>query len=127
MADHPDGAGDNPECNPGDWIGTRIAVADTGLNRLIGLLGRKGLEPDAGLWIRPSSGVHTFGMRFPIDVIGLDRKLRVCAVWPKLRPWRISGVSWRIHSVLELPTGSIDRANIQRGDQLQVVQTSRET
>ena len=84
-------------------IGTRIAVADTGFTRLIGLLGRRGLEPDTGLWIRPSSGVHTFGMLFPIDVVALDRKLRVCAVWPKLRPWRISGVSWRIHSVIELP------------------------
>ena len=102
-------------------IGTRIAVADTGFTRLIGLLGRRGLEPDAGLWIRPSSGVHTFGMLFPIDVVALDRKLRVCAVWPKLRPWRISSVSWRIHSVIELPTGSIERANIQRGDQLEML------
>jgi uncharacterized protein len=60
-------------------IGTRIAVADTGLARLIGLLGRKKLEQGSGLWIQPSSGVHTFGMRFPIDVVALDRKLRVCA------------------------------------------------
>jgi uncharacterized protein len=102
-------------------IGTRIAVANTCLARLIGLLGRKGLEPNSGLWIQPSSGVHTFGMRFPIDVVALDRKLCVCAVWPKLRPWRISGVSWRIHSVIELPAGSIERARIQRGDQLEVL------
>ncbi|MHB1793817.1 MAG: DUF192 domain-containing protein [Acidobacteriaceae bacterium] len=105
-------------------IGTRIAVAETCFTRLIGLLGRRGLELDAGLWIRPSSGVHTFGMMFPIDVIGLDQKLRVCAVWPKLRPWRISGVSWRIHSVIELPTGSIERGNIQRGDQLEILPAS---
>jgi uncharacterized protein len=104
-------------------IGTRIAVAETCITRLIGLLGRRGLEPDTGLWIWPSSGVHTFGMRFPIDVIGLDRTLRVCAVWPKLRPWRISGVSWRIYSVIELPTGSIQRASIQLGDQLEVLDT----
>ncbi|HZC44620.1 MAG TPA: DUF192 domain-containing protein [Acidobacteriaceae bacterium] len=105
-------------------IGTRIAVADTAFTRLIGLLGQRGLEQDAGLWIRPSSGVHTFGMLFPIDVIGLDRALRVCAVWPNLRPWRISGVSWRIASVIELPSGSIERANIQRGDQLEVLESS---
>jgi len=107
-------------------IGTRIAVADTAFTRLIGLLGRRGLERDAGLWIRPSSGVHTFGMLFPIDVIALDGKLRVCAAWQRLRPWRISGVSWGIHSVIELPAGSIERINIQRGDQLEVVQTPRE-
>lgn len=106
-------------------IGTRIAVADTCLTRLIGLLGRKGLETDTGLWIRPSSGVHTFGMLFPIDVIALDRTLRVCAVWPRLRPWRISGVSWRIHSVIELPTGSIQQGNVQCGDQLEILQTPR--
>ncbi len=105
-------------------IGTRIAVADTFLRRLVGLLGRRRLDADAGLWIVPSSGVHTFGMMFPIDVIGLDRELRVCAVWPKLRPWRTSGVSWRIHSVIELPTGSIERGNIQRGDQLEILHTS---
>ncbi len=102
-------------------IGTKIAVADTFLTRLIGLLGRRRLDAGAGLWIRPSSGVHTFGMLFSIDVIALDRKLCVCAAWPALRPWRISGVSWRFHSVIELPIGSIDRGNIQLGDQLEIL------
>jgi hypothetical protein len=102
-------------------IGTRIAVADTLFARLIGLLGRRGLATDAGLWILPSSGVHTFGMLFSIDVIALDRKLCVCAVWPRLRPWRISGVSWRFHSVIELPTGSIQRGNIQPGDRMEIL------
>lgn len=101
-------------------IGTRIAVADTFLRRLIGLLGQRRLDADAGLWILPSSGVHTFGMLFPIDVIALDRQHRVYAVWPRLRPWRMSGVSWKIHSVLELSAGSIQQGNIQPGDQLEV-------
>lgn len=102
-------------------IGTRIAVADTFLPRLIGLLGRRRLDADAGLWIVPSSGVHTFGMLFPIDVIALDWQHRVHAVWPRLRPWRISEVSWKIHSVLELPAGSIQQGNIQPGDQLEAL------
>ena len=102
-------------------IGTRIAVADTFPQRLIGLLGRRRLDTDAGLWIVPSSGVHTFGMLFPIDVIALDRQHRVYAVWPWLRPWRMSGVSWKIHSVLELPAGSIQQGNIQPGDQLEIL------
>jgi hypothetical protein len=101
-------------------IGTRIAVADTFLQRLVGLLGRRRLDADAGLWIVPSSGVHTFGMLFAIDVIALDWQNRVYAVWPRLRPWRISGVSWKIHSVLELPAGSIQRGNIQPGDQMEI-------
>jgi uncharacterized membrane protein (UPF0127 family) len=101
-------------------IGTRIAVADTFLQRLVGLLGRRRLDADAGLWIVPSSGVHTFGMLFAIDVIALDWQHRVYAVWPRLRPWRISGVSWKIHSVLELPAGTIQRGNIQPGDQMEI-------
>jgi len=106
-------------------VGTRVAVAETFWTRLVGLLGRKGLAQDTGLWIRPSSGVHTFAMRFPIDVVALDRTRRVRAVWPSLRPWRISGVSWRIHSVIELPVGSIQRAEIHRGDQLEIVDIPR--
>ena len=102
-------------------VGNRIAVADTFLRRLIGLLGRRRLDADAGLWIRPSSGVHTFGMLFAIDVVALDRQHRVRAVWPRLRPWRISGVSWKIHSVVELPAGAIQQRGIQTGDLLEIL------
>ncbi len=105
-------------------IGTRIAIADTFFTRLIGLLGRRGLDEDAGLWIRPSSGVHTFGMLFPIDVVALDRRLRVHAVWPNLRPWRLSGVSWKIHSIVELPSGTIRERAIRPGDQLEILNVS---
>jgi uncharacterized membrane protein (UPF0127 family) len=102
-------------------VGTRIAIADTFLTRLVGLLGRKYLDADAGLLIQPSSGVHTFGMRFPIDVVALDGQRRVHAVWPHLRPWRLSGVSWKIHSILELPPGTIQQRTIQVGDRLEVL------
>lgn len=102
-------------------LGTQISVADTFLTRLVGLLGRRRLAPGTGLLIRPSSGVHTFGMRFPIDVIALDRKDRVHALWPNLRPWRLSGVSWRIASIIELPAGTIERSGVQRGDQMEIL------
>lgn len=102
-------------------IGSRILLADTFLTRLVGLLGRRQLEADAGLLIEPSSGVHTFGMLFPIDVVGLSRQRQVLALWPNLRPWRISGIRWKIHSVLELPAGAIERYKINPGDQLEVL------
>lgn len=102
-------------------LGAQISVADTFLTRLVGLLGRRGLAPGTGLLIQPSSGVHTFGMRFPIDVIALDRKNRVHALWPNLRPWRLSGVSWRIASIVELPAGTIQHCAVQRGDQMEIV------
>ena len=101
-------------------IGTRIAVADTFLTRLVGLLRHRQLASGAGLLIEPSSGVHTFGMRFAIDVVALDRKRRVLSLWPNLRPWRLSGVGWKIHSVLELPAGAIQQAKLQLGDQLEI-------
>lgn len=106
-------------------VGTRIAVADTFHTRLVGLLGRRHMEAGSGLLIQPSSGIHTFGMLFPIDVVALDRQLRVRALWPNLRPWRISGVSWNTHAILELPSGAILRSHLGVGDQLAFIVDSR--
>ncbi len=58
-------------------VGSDIRVATTAWSRLVGLLGEAGLDPGGGLFIVPSSGVHTWGMRFPIDVVALDRRMRV--------------------------------------------------
>lgn len=102
----------------GGFVGTDIEVADTFRTRLVGLLGRRGLAPGEGLLLRPSSGVHTFAMRFPIDVVGLDSRQRIVALQSNLHPWRISKVSWRIRAVLELPPGTIDRCGLRLGDQL---------
>ena len=101
-------------------IGTRIEVADTFLTRLIGLLGRSRLNVGCGLLIQPSSGVHTFGMRFPIDVIALDRQLRVLKIWRALRPWRTSTISWKTHAVLELAAGHLQGCPLEVGDQLEI-------
>jgi uncharacterized protein len=101
-------------------VGTRIEVADTFLTRLVGLLGRRRLHADSGLLIQPSSGVHTFGMRFPIDVVALDRKFRVIAVWPNLRPWRTSSMNWKTHSVLELSGGHLRNCPAEAGDQFEI-------
>jgi uncharacterized protein len=103
-------------------IGTRIVPADTFLTRLFGLLGKKGLEPGCGLLIRPSSGVHTMGMLFPIDVVGLDKAMRVVKVWRRLRPFRMTSISLKIQNVLELPAGQIDACRIECGDQLEIVE-----
>jgi uncharacterized membrane protein (UPF0127 family) len=101
-------------------IGARIRVADTSLTRLIGLLSRSSLEDDEGLWIRPSSGVHTLGMRFAIDVVGLDPELRVVRLWAHLKPFRVTAVNFRITSVLELRAGRIAACDVQVGDLIQI-------
>ena len=102
-------------------IGSQIDVADTSLKRLFGLAGRRRLDAGCGLLIRPSSGIHTFGMRFAIDVVALTKDLRVLRVWHRLRPFRITRVSLKIHNVLEIGAGEICRCNIEVGDQLEVV------
>jgi uncharacterized membrane protein (UPF0127 family) len=94
--------------------------ANTMRLRLVGLLGMRHLEPETGLLIKPSSGVHTFGMRFPIDIVSLDRNNRVLGAWENIGPWRIRGLSLRTRSVLELPSGRIKECLIEAGDQLSV-------
>jgi uncharacterized membrane protein (UPF0127 family) len=93
-------------------------LADTFSTRLFGLLGMSELREGQGLLIRPSSGVHTFGMSFPIDIVALDRMNRVVGVWSRIGPWRIRGVGWRTRCVLELPPGQAERSRIGVGDEL---------
>ena len=100
-------------------IGSRIAIANTSFARLVGLAGRRRLDAECGLLIQPSSGIHTFGMRFAIDVVALDRALRVLRVWHHLPPFRMTGISLRTHSMLELPAGEVLGCQIQIGDQLE--------
>lgn len=104
----------------GTTVGERVELADTSLTRLWGLLGRRGLEAGGGLWITPSSGVHTMGMRFPIDVVGLDKHRRVIKVWHELAPYRVTSVSLKMHSVIELAAGGIRASDTELGDLLEV-------
>lgn len=98
-------------------LGERIAVAETSLSRMVGLLGQSGLEPGAGLLIVPSQAVHTIGMRFAIDVLFVDRKWRVVHLRPAMIPNRVAG-HWSAQFVLELPAGVIARSSTCVGDQL---------
>jgi uncharacterized membrane protein (UPF0127 family) len=105
-------------------IGNQITIANTSLSRMIGLLGKRGLNAGEGLWIKPSSGVHTFGMKFAIDVIGLDKDLRVVRLWPRLVPFRMTSVSLKVSSVIELGAGRIAECQVQIGDLLEVQEQS---
>jgi uncharacterized protein len=104
----------------GITIGTYITLANTSLTRLVGLVGRRRLDAGCGLFIKPSSGIHTFGMRFAIDVVALNKRLQVVRLWRRLPPFRITSVSLRIHSILELPSGTITNCKIDVGDQLEI-------
>lgn len=95
-------------------------IADTARTRLFGLLGRRSLPEDSGLWIKPSSGVHTWAMSMAIDIIALDQNNVVIGAYENVGPWKIRGLSLRTKSVLELPSGRISRCKVSVGDHLQV-------
>ena len=99
-------------------LAERVEVADRGAKRRKGLLGRDGLGAGEALWIVPCESVHTFGMRFAIDLVYVDRKLRVRKVRSGVPPWRLSAC-FSAHSVIELASGAARASRIEPGDTLE--------
>jgi uncharacterized membrane protein (UPF0127 family) len=99
-------------------LAERADIADTSAKRRTGLLKHSGLERGQGLWIAPCEGVHTFGMKFPIDVVFLNRKKKVLKIRPNMVRGRIA-FSLRAHSVLELPVGTLEETGTVAGDELE--------
>lgn len=93
-------------------------VAENPLTRALGLLGRRELPEGRGLWIRPCKSVHTLFMKFPIDIAYLAFDGTVVKTCERLRPFRLSTGGRRAHSVLELPSGFLDRAGLIVGARL---------
>ena len=101
-------------------LADKAAVADTSEKRRTGLLKHTGLAAGEGLWIKPSEGVHTFGMKFAIDVIFVNKKGVVLKLRPNMVKRRIS-LCLTAHSVVELPVGVIKISQTAKGDQLEFV------
>jgi hypothetical protein len=95
----------------------RVRIATTRGNRLRGLIGRSRLEPGHGLLLSPARSVHTCFMRFPVDVVFLDRDLAVLGVARAVVPWRLRGRRGA-RAVLELAAGEAERTGIGAGDRL---------
>ena len=104
----------------GTVVAERLEVAESFWSRFRGLMLRHSLPPGDGLLIRPSSSIHTAFMRFPIDVVFLDRKDNVVKVVRELRPFRVAFAAG--HSVLELPAGAAAAAQVEKGDRLALTQ-----
>jgi uncharacterized protein len=100
-------------------LASEVEIADTSAKRSKGLLGRNGLAPGEGLWIVPCESVHTFWMRFAIDLIYLDRLQRIRKIRKSVAPWRIS-VCLSAHSVIELPAGTIRDQDVHKGHQIKL-------
>jgi len=107
-------------------LATSVELATTSRKRSKGLLGRSGLGQGEGLWIAPCESVHTFGMRFAIDLVYLDKQHRVRKIRRNVPPWRISACL-AAHSVLELAAGAIREQDAQPGDQIELIAVNAQT
>jgi uncharacterized protein len=94
-----------------------LLVAARPLRRMRGLLGRAELPSDQGILLRPAGSVHTFFMRFPIDVVFLDREEVVVGIEQSLPPWKTAGRRGA-KAVVELAAGECERRGVQVGDRL---------
>ena len=101
-------------------LAAKADVANTSSTRRTGLLKHSKLDPGEGLWIVPCESVHTFFMKFPIDVIFLNRKKQVVKLRENMVRSRIAFALFG-HSVVELPVGAIRESGTQVGDQIEIV------
>jgi len=101
----------------GQVVCERCLVADSPWPRMRGLLGRRGLESGKGLLLKPAGSVHTFFMRFPIDVVFLSREGDVLKVARALPAWRLAGAR-RAKAALELGADEAERRGISVGTRL---------
>ena len=105
-------------------IAERLEVADSLWAKFMGLMGRRDLEPDAGLWLTDSNGIHMMFMRFAIDAVflgdpdpGRAGARPVVSVHRGLRAWTgLVPLVRGAHGVLELPVGTIERSGTAVGD-----------
>lgn len=100
-------------------LATNVEKADDFISRGVGLLGRSGLDAGHALWLVPGKSIHTWFMRFAIDVLFLDKTLSVVKVMEDMRPWRVSPWVGEAHSVLELQGGAL-RGSVSVGDRLEM-------
>jgi uncharacterized protein len=100
-------------------LSDRCHFANTVLKRMIGLLNRRKFAEGEGLLFDRCYGIHTFGMRFPIDVLFLDKDLHVIRAVKALPPYRTSVVRKAVY-VLELPVGALESTCTEEGDQIQI-------
>ena len=104
--------------NRGTVLADRVGVAMTRAERAVGLLSHTRLEPGEALWIVPSRGVHTWGMRFTIDVAALDEEGIVIDCVANLKPWRIRLPRRGTAGVLELPAGRLAESGTALGHRI---------
>jgi len=107
----------------GTLVADNVRVARTHWSRLRGLIGTGHADFPAGqaLWVLPCRGVHTCGIRFPLDLIYLDKSNYVIDLRQELPPWSFGPFHFHAASVMELPAGTIRKSRTEIGDKVEIV------
>ncbi|MGD9904764.1 MAG: DUF192 domain-containing protein [Vicinamibacterales bacterium] len=108
----------------GTWLATDAELAGTSAARRRGLAGRESMAPGGALVIAPTQGIHTFGMRFALDLVAVARDGRVVRVAAGIRPRRVV-FAWRAFAMVELPAGAAALAGVRPGDRLTAYESER--
>lgn len=103
------------DADTGRIIAANVEMADTSAKRAVGLLGRRGLEQNSALWLEPCNGIHTFGMRFAIDVLYLDKAGIALRVLPNVRPNRMRLPLRGVRVTVEFPAGTLAALGVKAG------------
>ena len=104
----------------GAILAPRLEIARTAWQRSVGLIGRARMEEGDALWLRPCNGIHTFGLRFAIDVLFLDREGKALRIASDVRPCRVRGPVWGAKTVVELPAGALAKAGVRIGERFEI-------
>ncbi len=99
----------------------QLEIADSLWSRLKGLLGRASMSHNNAMWFDNCTSIHTFFMKFSIDVVFLDRSMKVKRVYAGVKPGRLVGPVWGARSVVEMAAGKMATTTVEIGDQLNVV------
>lgn len=104
----------------GDSLATElnIVIASTFWSRLVGLLGRSALADHEGLLLKPCTDIHTFGMKFPIDVVFVDNRMKVLGFSDAVPPNKLRFSPRGTYAVLEVADGNRKRTGINLDDYL---------
>jgi len=86
-----------------------------------GLLGKSDMQLGEALWIKPCMSIHTFFMRFPIDIIFLNKRNKVIALIKNLKPNRLTRLYLSAASVLELPAGTLNTTDTRVKDEIEII------
>ena len=101
----------------GHVLADRLAIAKTLPERMRGLLGRSSLSAGEGMLIKECSSIHTFFMKFSLDLVFVDADYAVRKIVREVKPWRLA-MAFGARHVVELPAGALNETPLAPGDAL---------